>query len=82
MLAATKPGATGLQLDAAARQVITDAGDAEPWHALGHTTGLWVHGVGVIFRSHRYELGQGPVAQRQGGLECLERRWHGSSLGR
>ena len=47
-VAAIRPGATGEQVDAAARSVVVDAGFDEYGHATGHTTGVWVHGLGVI----------------------------------
>lgn len=47
-VAAIRPGATGEQVDAAARSVVVEAGFEEYGHATGHTTGVWVHGLGVI----------------------------------
>ncbi|MBN1939648.1 MAG: aminopeptidase P family protein [Candidatus Aminicenantes bacterium] len=38
-----KPGATGLEVDAAARKVVTDAGYEEFPHALGHQVGRFPH---------------------------------------
>jgi Xaa-Pro aminopeptidase len=43
-----RPGATGYEVDKAARAVVTKAGFREYGHATGHTTGVWVHGLGVI----------------------------------
>ena len=42
------PGATGVEIDDAARSVVRHAGFEEYSHATGHTTGVWVHGLGVI----------------------------------
>ena len=43
-LAATKPGATGREIDGAARQLITDAGYGQYFgHGYGHCLGLEVH---------------------------------------
>jgi Xaa-Pro aminopeptidase len=47
-VAAVRPGATGVDVDAAARSVVVNAGFNEYGHATGHTTGVWVHGLGVI----------------------------------
>jgi Xaa-Pro aminopeptidase len=47
-VARIKPGATGLEVDEAARSVVRAAGFDEYGHATGHTTGVWVHGLGVI----------------------------------
>jgi Xaa-Pro dipeptidase len=43
-----KPGVTGEEVDRAAREVVKKAGFSEYGHATGHTTGVWVHGLGVI----------------------------------
>lgn len=47
-VAKIKPGATGYEVDLAAREVVKKAGFPEYSHATGHTTGVWVHGLGVI----------------------------------
>ncbi len=47
-VAAIRPGGTGYEVDKAARDVVTQAGFEEYGHATGHTTGLWVHGLGII----------------------------------
>jgi len=47
-VATLKPGVTGIEVDRAAREVVTKAGFPEYGHATGHTTGVWVHGLGVI----------------------------------
>lgn len=47
-VAKIKPGATGFDVDKAARDIVTSAGFKEYPHATGHTTGLWVHGLGVV----------------------------------
>jgi Xaa-Pro aminopeptidase len=47
-VAKIKPGATGEEVDRAAREVVKKAGFPEYGHATGHTTGVWVHGLGVI----------------------------------
>ena len=45
-IAASKAGITGKEVDAAARQVITDAGYGDYFgHAYGHSLGLEVHGL-------------------------------------
>ncbi len=43
-----KPGATGYEVDKAARNVVIKNGFNEYGHATGHTTGVWVHGLGII----------------------------------
>jgi Xaa-Pro aminopeptidase len=47
-VAKIKPGATGYEVDRAARDVVLNAGFNEYGHGSGHTTGLWVHGLGVL----------------------------------
>ncbi len=47
-VAKIRPGATGVEVDQAARDVVISAGFREYGHATGHTTGLWVHGLGII----------------------------------
>jgi Xaa-Pro aminopeptidase len=47
-VAKIKPGATGYEVDVAARDVVKKAGFEEYPHATGHTTGVWVHGLGAI----------------------------------
>lgn len=47
-VAGIKPGATGYEVDRAAREVVKKAGFPEYGHATGHTTGVWVHGLGAI----------------------------------
>jgi Xaa-Pro aminopeptidase len=47
-VAKLKPGVTGHEVDAAAREVVKRAGFDEYTHATGHTTGVWVHGLGAI----------------------------------
>jgi len=47
-VAKIRPGATGFEVDKAARDVVTKAGYQEYGHATGHTTGLWIHGLGII----------------------------------
>jgi len=43
-----KPGATGYEVDKAARDVVKKSGFREYGHATGHTTGVWVHGLGIV----------------------------------
>jgi Xaa-Pro aminopeptidase len=43
-----RPGATGVGIDRAARGIVVGAGFKEYGHATGHTTGVWVHGLGAI----------------------------------
>ena len=47
-VAKIRPGATGYEVDLAAREVVKKAGFPEYPHATGHTTGVWVHGLGVL----------------------------------
>jgi len=47
-VAKIRPGATGYEVDKAARDVFKKVGFKEYGHATGHTTGLWVHGLGII----------------------------------
>jgi Xaa-Pro aminopeptidase len=47
-VAKIQPGATGYEVDRAAREVVKKAGFPEYGHATGHTTGVWVHGLGII----------------------------------
>jgi Xaa-Pro aminopeptidase len=47
-VAKIRPGAMGHEIDEAARHVVREAGFKEYGHATGHTTGVWVHGLGVI----------------------------------
>lgn len=57
-VAKIKPGATGFDVDRAARDVVTGAGYREYGHATGHTTGLWVHGLGIILGPEWRAYGQ------------------------
>ncbi len=43
-----RPGVTGQEVDKAGRAVVTGSGCLDYGHATGHTTGLWVHGLGII----------------------------------
>jgi Xaa-Pro aminopeptidase len=54
--AALKPGVRGYQIDAIAREVVTDSGYAEYKHALGHGVGRAVHDGGTLLgpRWERY----------------------------
>lgn len=47
-VAKIKPGATGYEVDKAARDIVVKSGYSEYKHATGHTTGVWVHGLGII----------------------------------
>jgi Xaa-Pro aminopeptidase len=47
-VAKIRPGATGVEVDRAAREVVLSSGFREYGHATGHTTGVWVHGLGII----------------------------------
>jgi Xaa-Pro aminopeptidase len=57
-VAKIRPGATGFEVDKAARDVVTGAGYREYGHATGHTTGLWVHGLGIILGPEWRAYGQ------------------------
>jgi Xaa-Pro aminopeptidase len=46
--AALKPGATGTEVDNAARRVITEAGYEEFPHATGHPIGFYTHDIGPM----------------------------------
>ncbi|HEY1434113.1 MAG TPA: M24 family metallopeptidase, partial [Thermoanaerobaculia bacterium] len=46
--AALKPGATGTEVDTAARKVITDANYEEFKHATGHPIGFYTHDIGPL----------------------------------
>jgi len=46
--AALKPGATGTQVDTAARSAITEAGYEEYRHATGHPIGFYTHDLGPM----------------------------------
>lgn len=46
--AALKPGATGTEVDTAARSVITGAGYPEYMHATGHPIGFYTHDIGPM----------------------------------
>ncbi len=47
-VARIRPGVTGYEVDKAARDVVKAAGYQPYGHATGHTTGLWVHGLGIV----------------------------------
>jgi|GEM_PF-65796 len=47
-VAKIRPGVTGCEVDKAARNVVKAAGYQPYGHATGHTTGLWVHGLGTV----------------------------------
>ena len=57
-VAKIRPGATGYEVDAAAREVVKKAGFPEYPHATGHTTGVWVHGLGAILGPHWKAYGE------------------------
>jgi Xaa-Pro aminopeptidase len=68
-LAATKPGATCAEVDAAARDVITDAGYGEYFvHRTGHGLGLSVHEPPWIMRGYDVELRVGMVHSIEPGI--------------
>jgi len=62
-VAKIKPGVQGYEVDKAARDVIKAAGFNDFGHATGHTTGLWVHGLGVIL---------GPFWKAYGGKTAMK----------
>lgn len=47
-IAAMKPGASGVEIDAIARKTMRDAGYAGPPHGTGHAIGFAVHDVGPL----------------------------------
>jgi Xaa-Pro aminopeptidase len=51
-LALLNPGARGIDVDAAARKVVIDAGYPEYIHAYGHSLGRATHGVGPLLGPH------------------------------
>lgn len=68
-LAASKPGATCAEVDAAARGVIEDAGYGEYFvHRTGHGLGLSVHEPPWIMRGNEVELRPGVVHSVEPGI--------------
>ena len=51
-VAAMRPGVRGVDVDTAARKVITDAGYAEFVHATGHPVGFFTHDIGPLPGPH------------------------------
>ncbi len=79
-VAAIRPGATGEQVDAAARSVVVDAGFDEYGHATGHTTGVWVHGLGVIIGPRWKAYGEKvAMPMHEGDVYAIEPSLHAYS---
>ena len=54
------PGATGWEVDAAARESLVAAGYAEPMHALGHQLGRSAHDGGTTLAPRWDRYGSAP----------------------
>lgn len=68
-LAAVKPGITGAELDAIARDIITEAGYGEYFgHGLGHGVGLEVHEGPSVSRIGTKELQPGMIITDEPGI--------------
>jgi len=68
-LAATRAGVKGKQIDAAARQVITDAGYGEYFgHGYGHSLGLEVHEMPGCGPSGEAEMRENMIASAEPGI--------------
>jgi Xaa-Pro aminopeptidase len=62
-----KPGAKGVDVDAAARKVVTDAGYAEFMHGLGHQMGRSVHDGGAMLGPMWEKYGDTPKLKLEAG---------------
>lgn len=68
-LAAAKPGMTGKELDAVARDIITDAGYGEAFgHSLGHGVGMEIHEYPVASVNQENVLAPGNVVTIEPGI--------------
>ncbi len=68
-LAFAKPGITGKELDAAARDIITDAGYGEAFgHSLGHGVGMEIHEYPIASVSQKNVLAPGNVVTIEPGI--------------
>jgi Xaa-Pro aminopeptidase len=68
-LAAVRPGPTGKEVDAVAREIIDDAGHAEHFgHGLGHGVGLEVHEGPRLSRQGDVRLAPGQVVTVEPGV--------------
>ncbi|MBR3630225.1 MAG: aminopeptidase P family protein [Oscillospiraceae bacterium] len=68
-LAAARPGITGRELDAAARDIIRDAGYGDAFgHSLGHGVGLEIHEYPVAAPSRTQILAPGNVVTIEPGI--------------
>jgi Xaa-Pro aminopeptidase len=68
-LAAVRPGPTGKEVDAVAREIIADAGHAEHFgHGLGHGVGLEVHEGPRLSRQGDTALAPGQVVTVEPGV--------------
>ena len=68
-LAVTKAGVTGKEIDAAARQVISDAGYGEYFgHGYGHCLGLEVHEMPGVSPSGNTVMAPGMIASAEPGI--------------
>ncbi|MDE5563989.1 MAG: aminopeptidase P family protein [Oscillospiraceae bacterium] len=68
-LAAARPGITGKELDAVARDIITDAGYGEAFgHSLGHGVGMEIHEYPVASVSQENVLAPGNVVTIEPGI--------------
>ena len=68
-LAAARPGITGKELDAAARDIIRDAGYGDAFgHSLGHGVGLEIHEFPVASPVREQQLAPGNVVTIEPGI--------------
>jgi Xaa-Pro aminopeptidase len=66
---AVRPGATGIEVDAAARSVIADAGYGDRFvHGLGHGVGLQIHEQPWLGTTHDQPLPEGAVVTVEPGV--------------